>query len=361
MGPAGSAARGRKTRHLADELRRGIAELRWPAGRLPTEQQLVRDQGVSLNTVRRAVDLLVQEGLVYRRQGSGTYVSDTPATRTGYAVGVVVPSLTYYYPRVVAGIEGELARRGCRMLLRSTDWDAARERQAVDELVAAGAAGLVLVPTLDDDGSRPRNADPAPLGPPAVLVERGTHIPPTLDEFVRSHHAAGALLAVEHLLGLGHTRIGYLERTAPHTAPQIRSGLAAALERAGLPADPVITASLPRWTARDADAAVGRAVESGVTAVICFADHEATLLVAAARRRRVRVPEDLSVIGYDDEIADLCEVPLTAVSPPKKELGERAVDILAARLADPEAPRRQETLVPRFVVRESTGPAPRSR
>lgn len=358
--PAGSAARGHKTRRLANELRRGIAELRWPTGKLPTEQELAQDQGVSLNTVRRAVDLLVQEGLVYRRQGSGTYVSDT-RSETGYAVGVVVPSLTYYYPRVIAGIERELALRGSRMLLRCTEWDPAVEQAAVEELIRAGSSGLILVPTVRDVRSGFWPSNPAELSVPAVLVERGLALPATLHEFVCTHHAAGTLAALEHLLGSGHTRIGYLERSSPHTAPQIRLGLSAALERAGLDPEPSITASLPRWTAPDADRFLDRVVEHGVTGVLCFADREAALLVRAARRRGLGIPADLSVISYDDEIADLCEVPLTAVSPPKAEIGERAVGMLAARITDPGAPRRQEALVPRLVVRESTGPAPRPR
>jgi DNA-binding LacI/PurR family transcriptional regulator len=65
------------------------------------------------------------------------------------------------------------------------------------------------------------------------------------------------------------------------------------------------------------------------------------------------------VITYDDEVADLSEVPLTAVSPAKSEVGRLVVELLRARLADPESPRRQESLVPRLVVRESTGPARR--
>lgn len=69
-------------------------------------------------------------------------------------------------------------------------------------------------------------------------------------------------------------------------------------------------------------------------------------------------PAFRSVIGYDDEPAYLSEVPLTAVSPAKAEIGRRAVDILRSRLADPGSPRRQEALVPRLVVRDSTGPAP---
>ncbi len=329
-------ARGQKARHLADELRRGIAGLRWPGGKLPTEQQLAHEQGVSLNTVRRAVDQLVQDGLVYRRQGSGMYIADQVV---GPLVGVAVPSMTYYFPRIIVGIERELAEHGGHMMLRSTEWDKAEERKALDSFVKAGVEGLIVAPD-----------EPVhDFGLPVVLVERGLEDPATVHEFVGSNHAAGARAAVNHLKALGHTRIGYLERTGPHTAPQVY---------AGLKNDVALTRATERWTAADADRFLEDLLGAEVTGVICFADREANLLLTAALSRGVKVPEQLSIISYDDEVADLSDVPLTAVSPAKSEVGRLAVNVLRARLKDPEAPRQQISLVPRLIVRESTGPAP---
>jgi GntR family transcriptional regulator of arabinose operon len=339
---ASEAVRGQKARHLAGELRRGIAELRWPGGKLPTEQQLASEQGVSLNTVRRAVDLLVQDGLVYRRQGSGMYIA---SNETGPLIGVAVPSMTYYYPRIIVGIERELAKQGAQMLLRSTEWDSAEERLAVDGLIGAGAAGLILAP----DGPSGL-AELEELDLPIVLVERGLEDPATLHEFVGSNHAAGARAALKHLRGFGHTRIAYLERISPHTAPQVRAGLGDV---------PVLMESRDRWTTAGADEFLDEVLRHKATAVICFPDREATLLLNAALARGIKVPGELSVVSYDDEVADLSEVPLTAVSPAKLEVGRVAVELLRARLADPDAPRRQVSLVPRLVVRESTGPAAR--
>ncbi|MEU4195069.1 LacI family DNA-binding transcriptional regulator [Kribbella sp. NPDC026611] len=329
-------ARGQKARYLAAELRRGIAELRWPGGKLPTEQQLATEQGVSLNTVRRAVDLLVQDGLVYRRQGSGMYIA---SQKTGPLIGVAVPSMTYYFPRIIVGIERALAEQGAQMLLRSTEWSPAETRLAIDGLINAGVAGLIVAPD---------TADFEEVDLPVVLVERGLEDPATLHEFVGTNHAAGARLALTHLRALGHTRIAYLERSSPHTAPQVSAGLGDV---------PVLRRTLDRWTAADAEAFLADVLRERVTAVICFADREANLFLNVALAQGIDVPGQLSVVSYDDEIAELSDVPLTAVSPVKLEVGRRAVDVLRARLADPESPRRQESLVPRLVVRASTGPA----
>ena len=333
--PAAEVVRGQKARYLAGELRRGIAELRWPGGKLPTEAQLAREQGVSLNTVRRAVDLLVQDGLVYRRQGSGMYIA---TSETGPLVGVAVPSMTYYFPRIIVGIERELARQGAQMLLRSTEWDSGR-----------GAGGDRRA-----GGGRCRRADPCgragasvDLDVPVVLVERGLEDPYTLHEFVGTNHAAGARAALKHLRDLGHTRIGYLERVSPHTAPQVRAGLGDV---------PVLTKSRDRWTTADIERFLAEVMRKKATAVICFPDREATMLLNAAIASGISVPGDLSVISYDDEVADLSDIPLTAISPAKLEVGRLAVETLRARLADPASPRRQISLVPNLVVRSSTGP-----
>ncbi|MDV9193176.1 substrate-binding domain-containing protein, partial [Streptomyces sp. SR27] len=98
---------------------------------------------------------------------------------------------------------------------------------------------------------------------------------------------------------------------------------------------------------------------AGVTAALCFGDREAALMLAAARRAGVRVPEDLALISYDNEFADIAETPLTAVSPPKYQLGRLAAQILLRRLAEGEAaPLHQVQLRPRLVVRASCGGRP---
>ncbi|QKW07617.1 substrate-binding domain-containing protein [Streptomyces sp. NA04227] len=355
--PASKAARGEKFRRLAEELRRDIAALRWPDGRLPTEQQIATDHGVSLNTVRRAVDMLVADGLVYRRQGSGTYITDEEDRTAAAVIGVCVPSMTYYYPRVIGGIEAELTRQGGQMMLRTSGYDAEQERLAVEGMLSAGATGLLLVPE-----PRP-GEDPVvqltrfqDLGVPVVTVERRFATAADHHEFVCSNHASGAYAATRHLVGHGHRRIAYLERHSPFSAEGVRAGYRTALQDAGIDADAMLRAGRDRWDAPDAESFLDEVLAEQATAVLCFADREAALLVAAARRRGLRVPGDLSVVGYDDEVADLSEVPLTAVSPAKAEVGRLAAQMVLRRIAEPDAPLVQQLVVPRLVVRESSGP-----
>ncbi|KJK51064.1 hypothetical protein UK23_08465 [Lentzea aerocolonigenes] len=351
--------RGVKARQLADELRRGIAELRWPDGRLPTEQQLAAEQGVSVNTVRRAVDLLVADGLVYRRQGSGTYVEQSGVagtSSTGPVIGVCMPSMTYYFPRLIAAIEQEIAASGGQMLLSSSDYDLAREREVVDRMLATGVQGIVIAPELPPGGARAALSRLQALPVPIVTVERWLGTEDDEHELVCTNRIAGGYAAARHLLEFGHTGIAFLSRSSPHL-DQVARGMRGALAEAG---HEMVQVDAPRrWTPADASDLVTKLLERKVTAAVCVADREAALLVTAAHQRGLRVPDDLSLISYDDEVADLAEVPLTALSPAKAEVGRLAVRTLMRRLREPEAPVVQQFVLPELKVRESTGPVRR--
>lgn len=355
MSASGPMPRGEKSRRLADEMRRGIAEMRWPDGRLPTEQELAAEQGVSVNTVRRAVALLIAEGLVYRRQGSGTYI-DRPSTtsaKSGLVIGVCVPSLTYYFPRLVAAIESEIGALGGQMLLTATGYSESREQEAVQRMLATGATGLVMAPELPGSDPRAALSHLQSLPVPVVTVERWLGRVDDQQEFVCTNRVAGGYAAAEHLMSLGHTAIAYTTRKTPH-GRQLATGMEGAMSGAGLE---VIYVEAPdRWEIADAAAIVDRIVERGATAVVCVADREAALLVTAARERGIDVPNELSVVSYDDEVADLADVPLTAVAPAKAEVGVLAVRALARRIAEPNAPVVQQFVLPRLVVRGSTAP-----
>lgn len=166
----------------------------------------------------------------------------------------------------------------------------------------------------------------APLGHPAAGLDR-----------VRSDHAHGAAEAVAHLAGLGHRAIALAVQDSP-TAPRLRVGYRAAVEALGL--TPVSAAPLDDAPSRSEAKRFERtleylcqAVASGnVTAAIVHSDADAIVLIPRLQARGVRVPEDLAVIAYDDEVAGLADLPLTAVAPDKHAVGAAAARLLLDRL-----------------------------
>ena len=355
-----SFAKGMKFRAVADELRRGIESGRWRVGdRLPTERELADLHQVGLNTVRRAVELLATENLVERRQGSGMYVRSRPQRRQPGLVGVVVPSSAYYYPPIIDGISRELAAADVRMMLACSDYDPRAELAEARRLVDAGVDGLLIAPTLfavpDPAAFLAQLRD---LGVPIVLVERRPVDPAPDDstEYVCSNISAGAYRAVRHLATLGRHRLGHLGRLATATADAVADGFLAAVSDLGLPRLDLAHVRRAEWRGPDLAAFARTCADERLTGVLAHGDRDAAALLAHLRAIGLRVPDDIAVVSYDDEVADVAEIALTAVAPPKGEVGRLAATVLLRRIAQGAAAAPiQIQLQPTLTIRASCG------
>ena len=316
--------------------------------------------GVSDGTVRRDLELLEQQGRLTRVRGGAVLPSGASAlsgdSAGGRVIGMLVPSASYYYPEVIRGAQSAAARAGARLVLGVTDYDPARDLDRLRDLIGSGSDGL-LVTTAEGP------VVPAPVldllqasDLPYVLVERRSAAAFDHAECVLSDHRQGAYRAVEYLAGLGHRGVALLAARTP-TARSVTEGHAEAVRLLGLDRSaPVIVAEPGADRLGSVDAFVHACRASGATAALVHSDQEAILLVQRLRGHGVRIPEDLSLVAYDDEVAAFAEVPLTAVAPPKFELGRTAVSTLLDRLAAAgELPVRQTVLQPRLLVRDSTG------
>lgn len=357
-----SGSRGLKFEQLAGELRRGILAGEWaPGAKLPTEAHLTGETGLSLTTVRRAYDTLVDEGLITRRQGAGSFVSSLRRRdpRIRYTVGVLVPDTRLYYPRVLQGIEEGLSAAGAGLQLATYHYDPEEEQQDLEFLLDSGIDGLLLVPTLigvPDPVARVDELMSLPV--PAVLLERRLLEagPDDRAEYVCSDHIAGAYDAVRHLHGLGHSSVALVTRSHNPTVAAVSRGYLQAVEDLGLAPTTTLSATKDQWTPERADNFVAELANAGVRAALVFGDREAIMICSAARRRGLDVPGELALVSYDDETADLAEIPLTAVAPPKYRVGRMAAEILLRRLNEGDAcPLHQIKLRPRIVVRASCG------
>lgn len=306
----------------------------WPVGsKLPTEHELAGRTGLSLTTVRRAFDELVQRGLVVRRQGAGSFAAanSEPKSRTGTNIGVLIPDTQQYYPRVLQGIEDTLAPARVGLQLATSGYEPAQENAAVEQLMRLPVPVVFLERSLDDLGPGDRT------------------------EHVCSDHQGGAYDAVHHLWLAGHRRIGLLARTRTPTGAAVVAGYRRAVADLGLV--PVLAqAPMAEWRANRTEPMVTLLRERDCTAVLTFGDTEALLLQRAVLACGMAVPGDLAMVSYDDESADTAVVPLTAVAPAKHRLGVMAAQLLLRRLTEGEAcPLHQIRLRPRLVVRDSCG------
>jgi DNA-binding LacI/PurR family transcriptional regulator len=321
--------------------------------------------GVSEVTVRRDIIELERAGKLARVHGGAIALGSARGPQAARAlVGLVVPSTTAHFPSVVRGMEALAPALRVRLVLGVSHYRPDVEAAQVERLVALGVSGLAIAPTTRDRTPEDLAAWLRSIPVPVVLVERRIDGFTSLSELdlTRTDHVHGAVLAVEHLHRLGHRRIalGVYDRTP--TARHVREGFRTAVARLGLEAGP--DASLakgeddPVLLSRELEDFLDRCTETGTHAVLVHTDDHAARLVEAALDRGLRVPDDLAVVAYDDENAELAVVPLTTVTPPRRELGREALRLLVDRITESgteRRPPRHVELLPRLTVRASCG------
>ncbi|MER7520113.1 substrate-binding domain-containing protein [Streptomyces sp. NPDC126499] len=330
--------------------------------------------GVSPVTARRDVEALAARGLLDRVHGQvswprGQGVPGTQGAPGGLVLGLLAPSATYYFAEVIRGAHEAAARVGARLVLRISDYRPEEDRARTEGLIAAGAEGVLVAPGWRGPEDRLAYGDwLAELPVPAVLLERRADPGTPLDglDRVSSDHAHGVLLALRHLIGLGHRAPLLVARGDSPTALAVRAGYAEALGALDLKEPRAVIDSVPAESDPEgferAVRALHEAVVSGrASAALVHNDVDAIQIVQRLAELGVRVPEDLALIAYDDEVAALADIPLTAVAPPKRQVGRHATELLVERLTRPAAAgeedwaRRHLSLLPRLRVRASCG------
>lgn len=328
--------------------------------------------GVSTVTIRRDITTLADRGLLRRVHGGAVSIKRSPRPGPGprqeprATIGLVLPSATYYYASVIRGAEAAAAAKGVRLVLATTSYYPEEDRRQLGRLLDLGVDGLLVSTSEAPDLDPSVAAWLEEVATPMVLVERRVDLPLNARiGHVRTDHAAGARLALHHLAELGHGSVAIAAREGSPTTRWLLDGLAEAarqglLDDAG--PDPVM---LPTYgenpLARDKvlEALLDECRRRGTTAVFVHTDEDAIALSRTARDRGLSVPDDLSIVAYDDEVAALADVPLTAVAPPKSEVGRLAVETLLQQMTGSSDQAVQHvSLVPRLVERSSTAVAP---
>ncbi len=363
-GPAGAWPLGETRREAILEVLRREGAVR--------VSELTEATGVTAVTIRRDIVQLEEEGVVRRVHGGAVLVQERktdPATDADVApsgsgrIGMLVPSLDYYWPGVIEGAQQEAAKHGLSVVLRGSSYDADDILPHVDYLLSrAHAAGLILAPNMSAAHSAETLEALATSGVPVVLVERTAVVGPfhTTVESVVSDHAQGASIAMRHLAELGHRRIGLVISGDSPTAPHLRQGWLNARREMGTDSLTVVDETVPSsrepsWGAT-VDLILDRCLETGTTALLVHADQAAATITQRCEARGLTVPGDLSVVAYDDEVAELFTPPLTAVRPPRASLGRAAMNLVAERIRDPHRPAHNVLITPALRIRETTGP-----
>ncbi len=273
------------------------------------------------------------------------------ASRTSNIVGVMVSDLhNAFFADVVEAMDTAAQQAGLELILNTGHRSAARERTALSSLLAFRPGGIILLsPVLAAAAIRDAAAQC-----PVVLVSRASTVAAV--DTVNDDGETGTALAVDHLVALGHRRIMHFDGGAAPTAAARRRGYIDAMRRNGL--EPMVIAS------EHTDEA-GLAAVRGLltvfspahfpTALVCGNDFNAVGAMSALHEAGMRVPQDVSVVGYDNSsLAALRQVALTTVDQPRAEIGRLVVEALTERLRGERAEPVRRRVQPSLVVRATT-------
>jgi LacI family transcriptional regulator len=309
---------------------------------------------VNSATVARVVEAARRVGYQPNSLARGLRTSRT------YTIGMLVPDLTNpLFPPIVKGIEDRLSQDGYTLVLANTNYDLERETSIARAMVARQVDGLVLATARRE---YPLVHDLLDQGRKVVLVNRTMEHPPVGSVTGDDHLGIG--LAVSHLASLGHRAIAYVGGDAEASTGLGRyRAFEARLQEEGLPLDPDLVAHADRFHEEPGASAFAALLDGGkrFTAVVAANDRLALGVYDVLGERGLRVPEDVSVTGYNDMLfADHFSPPLTTVRIPHYQIGVKAAQLLLEALADAESPPMTVRLTPSLIVRNSTAPPPRS-
>lgn len=330
---------------------------------IPTEQELSTRFGVSRITSARAVRELETLGMVKRVRGKGSFVTDESQWAMNKArsnlTALVVPFSRQNDSgyALLEGLEAQARAAGLLVTLHNSQETPEKEQQIIQDVMAHSALGAIIYP----DTSLTNLTVFGQLVVdefPFVIIDR--EVLGIEASFVGPDNRSGMRRIVEYLVSIGHRQISYMASTRTTLLSERARflGYCDGLVGAGLRLreDHIYLADeMPPTTHHPLDHLM--AGPEPPTAIVAVNDSSGADLLRAALRRGIRVPEELSITGFDDvPYAAHLRVPLTTVAQPFYEIGKTAVRLLQERIADPAAPVRKVLLPTTLKVRSSTAP-----
>ncbi|MFH0796921.1 MAG: GntR family transcriptional regulator [Candidatus Omnitrophota bacterium] len=325
---------------LKDTIRQKVRDGEYKVSDLiPSTAELCKIYKLSTTPVRRAISELIGEGLLKGMPGKGTFVvaeQNQVNQKGNRLVGVIFtgPTTHPFFMDILNGIETFLNPFGYHLIVTTSNSNAEKERQIVLELREKGAEGLILTPVITVN--RTPSADQAlkeVLAEDFPLVFVDSTIPEIQVDYVTTNNEKGGYLATRHLIKLGHSRIGFVLGININTVQERLAGYRRALNEFNIPYDPLLVKH-SYLELQYEDAGYQNTMDllhlaNPPSAIFSCNDTLVLGVYRACWELGKRIPDDISVIGFDDVSysAFLCP-PLTTIHQPKVEMGQKAAELL---------------------------------
>jgi GntR family transcriptional regulator of arabinose operon len=336
--------------HLKEAIRQGVIP---PDGQLPSENMLAKQFKMSRHTVRQAMGDLENEGYVYREQGRGTFCA--PRSRSvGRTIAVVTTYISeYIFPAVIRGIEEVLSATGYTLILANTGNDKTKEAQCLENLLSQDIAGLIIEPTKSarENTNLKYFQEIERRKIPYIMLHAAY---PELDPaYIVMDDEKGGYMVTQYLLQLGHREIAGIFKSDDMQGVKRQAGFISALNAYNVTVRPEFlgnyeTEQQKSYPYQFAKGLLQRADRP--SAIVCYNDQIAIRILEAVREEGIKIPDQLSIISYDDSsLAMVSEVKLTTIKHPKAEMGRQAarliIDMLEGRMDKPRLVYQPELII----------------
>ncbi|MFB5661910.1 GntR family transcriptional regulator [Alteribacillus sp. HJP-4] len=334
--------------------------------KINSEYELVNQFNVSRHTIRQAIGELVSEGWLYREHGVGTFCADRSKLiqhHSRKSIAIVTTYLSdYIFPHIIRGAERILSDRGYNVILFSTNNDVGKERTALENILSQQVEGVIAEPTQSSFTNPNINyyLNLENLQIPYVMINAYYEELEPLSLIMDDEK--GGYMAAEHLLDLGHKDIIGIFKSDDLQGTRRMKGFLKAHRQHGISLDPtnIITYATSEKFTKPAQetAKLLQQKTSRPSAIVCYNDELAIQILEVIRKQGLKVPEDISIVGYDDShFAEATEIKFTSIKHPKSRMGEMAAEMVID-LIENKPGRKKETgsivYEPELVVRQST-------
>lgn len=353
---------------ICEDLRDRILAVKIkPGDKLPSENMLSEQYGVSRQTVRKALEILQNEGYIYAEHGRGTFCSELMRhRRQSKNIAVITTYLSdYIFPRVIGGIDRILTKNGYSILLKNTRNSRSMEAKCLEELLQKDIDGLIIEPSKSQIMCRHTNLygmlDFYQI--PYVFIQ-GSYAQMREKPHILMDDCRGGYLVTEHLIARGRRNIVGMFKSDDTQGQQRHKGYVQALQEAGIPYDPdkvvwFYTEDRKSHPYEKMKQLIDEREQLYFDGVVCYNDQIALQVLLAIEEKGMSCPGDIALTGYDDSyLASSCRVPLTTVTHPQERLGEMAAELLLRLIREGgQAEGTGIVIEPELVVRASTGGA----
>lgn len=338
---------------LMEDLKEMILSGKIQVGdQLPSENELAKSYAVSRQTVRKALEILQNEGFIYAEHGKGTFCSEMVRhMRASKNIAVVTTYLTdYIFPRVIQGIDEVITREGYSIILKNTRNSRKLEAKCIEELLQKEIDGMIIEPSKSQIYCKHIHLYEKleAYGIPYVFIQ-GCFEQMKDKPHVLMDDQKGGYMITKYLIEKGHKHIAGVFKADDSQGLSRHKGYVKALQEAGMPYDPELviwfyTEDRSIHPYEGTKKLLKRA--KNIDAIVGYNDQIACEVIRAVESIGLSVPQDISVTGYDHSyMSSSIGVQLTTIKHPQEKLGEMAADMLLKLIQGEKLSAEEQTIL----------------